>query len=121
MGKPTFKPGRNMAMKVPSHEYQETVAFYRDILGLEQLGPAASATESVRFAFGDKVLWIDNVPTMTQAELWLELVTDNLELTAEYLRDKGIDRRDEVEPLPEELGFWISSPANIIHLVTTEA
>lgn len=108
-------------MKVPSHEYARTIAFYRDVLGLEQLGDAQSATESVRFGFGDKVLWIDSVPAMTQAELWLEVVADDLDAAAAYLAEQGIARRDEVEPLPEGFkGFWISSPSNIIHLVTTE-
>jgi catechol 2,3-dioxygenase-like lactoylglutathione lyase family enzyme len=118
MNRPVFKPGRNLAMKVPSHEYERTVAFYRDILGLRQLDPAPSATESVRFEFGDKILWIDDVPAMTQAELWLEVVADDLEQAASYLDANGIARRDEVELLPEGFGgFWISSPSNIIHLV----
>jgi hypothetical protein len=30
-------------------------------------------------------------------------------------------RRDEIEPLPEGFkGFWISNPANIIHLISQE-
>lgn len=34
---PKFLPGRNIAMKVPDHEYQQTATFYRDILGFEEL------------------------------------------------------------------------------------
>jgi catechol 2,3-dioxygenase-like lactoylglutathione lyase family enzyme len=119
--KPTFTPGRNMAMKVPAHEYDKTVAFYRDVLGLPQITELAmSSTESVRFAFGDKVLWIDRVTGLSQAELWLEIVTDDPDRAAAYLAEHGCARRDEIEPLPA--GFkscWISSPCNIIHLVTT--
>jgi len=37
--KPTFQPGRNIAMKVPAHEYQRTLAFYRETLALEELTP----------------------------------------------------------------------------------
>jgi catechol 2,3-dioxygenase-like lactoylglutathione lyase family enzyme len=119
--KPTFAAGRNMAMKVPAHEYAKTVAFYRDVLGLDQLTePAKSSTDSVRFAFGDKVLWIDRVPSLSQAELWLEVVTDDPDQAAAYLTQHGCVRRDEVEPLPAGFaGCWISSPCNIIHLVTT--
>jgi catechol-2,3-dioxygenase len=32
---PSFRPGKNIAMKVLTHEYEKTVAFYKDILGLE--------------------------------------------------------------------------------------
>jgi hypothetical protein len=32
--------------------------------------------------------------------------------------EKGISKRDEIEPLPPGVkGFWISSPSNIIHLI----
>ncbi len=119
--KPNFTPGRNIAMKVPPHEYEPTITFYRDVLGLPQITEAASSsTTSVRFAFGDKVLWIDCVASLSQAELWLEIATDDLDQAATYLPAHGCTRRDEIEPLPDDLsGFWISSPCNIIHLVTT--
>ena len=118
-----FEPGRNIAMKVPAHEYESTVAFYRDVLGFQPIqGQALSSTDSVRFAFGDKVLWIDKVPTLSQAEIWLEVVTTNLVDAARQLEDHGCCRRDEIETLPEGFkGFWVSSPANIIHLVAESA
>ena len=119
---PGYAPGRNIAMKVPAHEYARTVAFYRDVLRLEELeGTPPSATETVRFAFGDKVLWIDRVPAMSQAEIWLEIATDDVEAAAAHLEEHGCVRRDEVEPLPCDFeAFWISSPSNIIHLVAGE-
>ncbi len=119
--KPNFAAGRNIAMKVPPHEYEPTITFYRDVLGLPQITePASSSTTSVRFAFGDKVLWIDRVPTISQAELWLEVVADDPDRAAAHLDAHGCPRRDEIEPLPDDIpGFWISSPCNIIHLVTT--
>lgn len=119
--KPQYAPGRNIAMKVPAHEYEQTVAFYRDALGLPELDDSVpSSTESSRFAFGDKILWIDRVPGLSQAELWLEVVTDDVELAASHLEANGCARRDEIEPLPPGFrGFWVSNPANIIHLVTT--
>lgn len=109
-------PGKNIAMKVPSHEFERTVAFYRDVLGLRSLG---GTTEPVRFEFGDKVLWIDDVPTISQAELWLEIVTDDLDAAAAHFAALGVARCDEIEPLPDGFaGFWIASPSNVIHLVT---
>lgn len=115
-----FKPGRNMAMKVPAHEYDKTVAFYRDVLGFELI-PLDNEEDNntIRFKFGDKVLWIDRVTTVSQTEIWLEVITDDMDAAAEYLQTNGVVRCDEIEPLPEGFeGFWISSPANIIHLVT---
>lgn len=114
-----FTPGKNIAMKVPPHEYEKTVAFYRDILGFRQIqGEFSSSTESVRFDFDGKVLWIDKVPSLSQAEIWLEVCTDDIEGASEYLRENGCSRCDEIEELPDDFkGFWISNPANIIHLV----
>jgi len=116
---PEFRPGRNIAMKVPVHEYDATVAFYRDVLGLKPITePASSSTESLRFDFDGKVLWIDRVPSLSQAEMWLEIVTSDVAGASRYLEDHGCVRRDEIEVLPGGFkGFWVSSPANIIHLV----
>jgi len=118
--RPEFVPGRNIAMKVPEHEYERTVAFYRDTLGFRQLADAApGSAETVAFEFGDKVLWIDNVPSLSQAELWLEVRCADVEAAADYLREHDCARRDGIEPLPEGFsGFWLASPSNIIHLVT---
>ena len=39
-----FAGGKNIAMKVPPHQHEATVRFYRDLLGLEQIdGPAGNA------------------------------------------------------------------------------
>lgn len=117
--KPKFSAGKNIAMKVPSHEFESTVAFYRDILEFP-LKDAASpdAFESLCFEFGDKNLWIDKVATLSQAELWLEISTDDYRAAQQYLEGKGFVLRNEIEPLPSDFkGFWLSGPANMIHLV----
>jgi hypothetical protein len=110
-----FKAGRNIAMKVPSHLYEATVAFYRDVIALP---PLTAHDPAVGFAFGDKQLWIDRVPILSQAEVWLEVVTDDLAAAETALEDWGVVRCDEIEPLPDGFqGFWIANPASIIHLV----
>ena len=117
--KPIFIPGKNIAIKVPPHEYEQTVAFYKDVLGLV-LKEASSPDnfESTTFEFGDKNLWIDKISGISQAEIWLEIETDNINEAEAYLEAMGCARRDEIEPLPRDFkGFWISSPSNIIHLV----
>ena len=71
------------------------------------------------FEFGGKRLWLDKVDHMSQAEIWLEIESDDVEAAAEYLRGHGVTRRDDIEPLPEGFkGFWVTNPANIIHLIS---
>ena len=116
----SFTPGNNIAMKIPSHEYAATLHFYRDVLGLKSLARSDSG-DTPRFEFGDKVLWLDKEPGISQAEIWLEIVCDDLDAAAAHLAHHGLQRRDEIEPLPDGFpGFWIASPSNIIHLVNTD-
>lgn len=110
-----FEAGRNIAMKVPPHLYEATVQFYRDVLGLKEL---TRHNPSVGFEFGSNYLWIDSVVGISQAETWLEIVTNDIEAAAKHLKAAGVVRCDEIEPLPEGFNaFWVSSPASIIHLV----
>ncbi|MGH3704143.1 MAG: hypothetical protein ACRDT9_05895 [Agromyces sp.] len=113
---PKFSGGRNIAMKVPPHRYEATVAFYRDVLQLPAVsGPTGDATG---FEFGPCNLWIDNCPGLSQAEVWLEVVTSHPGAAAGVLENAGIARRDEIEDLGAGFdGFWVSSPSDVIHLV----
>lgn len=107
--------GINIAMKVPSHQYQQTIAFYRDVVGLKPFDAKAPA---VGFELGPNRLWIDEAPTMSQAEVWLELFTDDHAAALQRLDDAGVTRCDPIEPL--ESGFrggWIMNPAGIVHMV----
>lgn len=114
-----FQPGSNIAMKIPAHEYEDTVRFYRDVLRFKELS-GSGPNDTPRFEFGDKVLWLDCMPGLSQSEIWLEVVASDIDLAADYLREQGCRRRDEIEPLPAGLkAFWIASPANIIHLVSS--
>ena len=113
-----FSGGRNIAMKVPPHQYEATVKFYRDVVGLKQLEGYGTA---VGFEFGSNHLWIDRVPGISQAEIWLELATNDTAKAAERLAAAGVVRCDEIETLPETMdAMWISSPSQIIHLVCNE-
>lgn len=114
-----FAGGRNIAMKVPPHQWESTVRFYRNTLGLPELdNPFSSGPESVGFAFGPNRLWVDCVPGMSQAELWLQLTTADTAAAAGHLAAEGVARCDEIEPLDTPTAFWISSPASIVHLVS---
>jgi len=120
--KPEFKSGKNIALKTPAHEYNAVVRFYRDVLGFKQLPQSdTGAFESVCFAFGDKVLWVDKIEGISQSEIWLEIRSNDIPAAQQYLKDAGCNIRNEIEPLPDSLnGFWLSSPSNLIHLVTDE-
>ncbi|MGS0561448.1 VOC family protein [Microbacterium aurugineum] len=111
-----FSGGRNIALKVPPHRYEATLAFYRDVLRLPEVaGPTGDATG---FVFGPCNLWVDNCPGLSQAEIWLEVVTADVEDAANVMASAGLARRDEIEDLgPGFDGFWISSPSDTIHLV----
>lgn len=121
--KPIFEPGENIAIKVPAHEYNQTVSFYEDILRLERKDVESSDDcRTTVFKFGDKNLWVDRNASISQAEIWLEIRTDSAEHAATYLDQCEVSRCDHIERLPEELrGFWISGPSNIIHLITEKS
>lgn len=115
---PKFAGGRNIAMKVPPHQWESTVKFYRDVLGLKMLEAEVTVHPTVGFEFGSNQLWIDRVEGLSQAEIWLEITTSDLPAATDHLKAANIVRCDEIEPLPESFkGFWVSSPASIIHLV----
>ena len=115
--KPIIRPGRNIAIKVPPHQFIDTVAFYRDVLQLSEL---SGSSDSVGFDFDGKDIWIDSVATASHAEIWLEVCTDNLPEAEAYFEKAGTIRRDEIEKLPPDFkGFWIANPAGLIHLVSS--
>ena len=120
--RPEFRGGRNIAMKVPPHLWADTVAFYRDLIRLPVIREEQGDPPSVCFAFGANQLWIDRVDAMSQAELWLELTTDDVHGAEQVLQDAGVVRRDEIEALPPGFpGYWIQNPASIIHIVKQQA
>lgn len=107
--------GINIAMKVPPHQYQQTVAFYRDTLGLEMF---TEKPPNIGFIYGPNRLWIDEVETLSQAEVWLELFTPDFQPAAAKLEEGGVARNDAIEPLGEGFrGGWFINPAGIVHLV----
>lgn len=112
---PLFRGGRNMALKIPSHQFDATLAFYRDTLGMT-IETMPGGTPVVQF--GAMRLWLDRSDTVSQAELWLELTTENAAEAGKALEAAGVTRCDQIEPLPKGFrGFWVMSPVNIVHLV----
>jgi hypothetical protein len=62
--------GIDIALKIPPHQYDATVSFYRDVVGLK---PLMDKADAVGFELGPAKLWLDKVPQLSQAEVWLEL------------------------------------------------
>lgn len=110
-----LRGGINIALKIPSHQYDATIRFYRDVVGLKPFDAKAPA---VGFELGPNRLWLDEDATISQAELWLELFTDDHKAALAHLEGKGVVRCDAIEPLgPDFRGGWIMNPANIVHMV----
>lgn len=110
-----FRPGRNVAIKVPERHYAATVAFYRDTLGF---GCETVSEDLAVIDFGAIRLSLDRVPHQSQADVWLEVLCDDTRVADDQLKAAGAARCDEVEPLPEGMdAFWIAAPAGTIHLV----
>lgn len=111
---PTFRGGRNIAMKVPAHQFEATVEAYRQI-GIPILERSAS---TVSFEFGPIRLHVDRVTNLSQAEIWLEFIATDALASADRLARAGFVRCDDVEVLPADFtGFWVTSPSSIVHLV----
>ena len=113
-----IRGGINIAMKVPSHEYEATVAFYRDTLALKRID---GKPDDVGFHFGPNHLWIDRCPSLSQAEIWLELFCDEFTEAARDMAAHKVTRCDAIEPLPAGFkGGWLMNPANVVHMLREE-
>lgn len=110
-----FRAGCNIAMKIPPHQFEATVAFYRDVVRLPHLGTIGS---NEVFEFGAMRLWLNSLPTVSQAEIWLELQADDTAEAARHLQAHGVARCDKIQWLPDDFeGFWVVNPAGIVHLI----
>lgn len=109
-----IKPGRNIAIKVPRHKWEETVVYYRDKV---ELKIAQESKTSVAFKFGEMTLWIDCVEHQSQTDVWLELFTDDPDNALERLKSPA---RDELENIEDGNGRWTSDPAGVVLLLRSE-
>ena len=111
-----FRGGPNVAMKLPPHQFDKALKFYRDTLGL-----AVSDHDggSKLVEFGPIRLWLDPCPQFSQTELWLEVIADNTDAAEQHFTEAKTVRCDAIEKLPDDFrGFWITSPADIVHIVS---
>lgn len=111
-----FKAGINIAVKIPRHQYERTVSFYRDILKLEVeeqpiRNPTVSRTHKV--FFGHNILWLDCVDNYTHSETWLQLTVPDIDAATEYLKANNVGTCDDIEELPFNM-HWIMDPAGTV-------
>ena len=120
---PTFRGGHNIAMKLPKAQFDQTVVFYRETLGMEVTdnsdeSVAEGVIQSASIRFGPVTLWLDRVDNYARADLWLDLFTDDVDRATEHLAAHGVHVQDELEPLPSGMNaHWISNPVGIPHIV----
>jgi len=111
-----FEAGINIAIKIPRSKYENTVAFYRDILKWEVEekpidNPTVSRTHQVKF--GSNIIWLDCVDNYTHSETWLQLTVPDIEEATNYLESNSVNTCDELEKLPENM-HWIQDPAGTV-------
>lgn len=119
MTNPTFTAGVNIAIKIPKSKYEQTVAFYRDVLAFEVNekpidNPTVSRTHEIKF--GHNTLWLDCVDNYTHSETWLELRTPDVDMATAHLRKNGIDPCDKLEKIPHD-HHWIMDPAGTVFIL----
>ncbi|MET0635168.1 MAG: hypothetical protein ABWZ25_04005 [Chitinophagaceae bacterium] len=111
-----FEAGINIAIKIPKSKYDQTVAFYRNILKLEvEEKPISNPTVSRTFQvkFGNNIIWLDCVDNYTHSETWLQLTVPDVEAATSYLKHNGVETCDELEELPGNM-HWIMDPAGTV-------
>jgi predicted enzyme related to lactoylglutathione lyase len=116
---PKFEGGVNVALKIPLAKYDQTIAFYRDILQLDVKEvkmdhPTVLRTHQV--TFGPMVLWLDCVPSSTHSEAWLEINCKDVPASAKYFRSHETVFCDEIESLPDGM-HWIMDPAGTVFIL----
>lgn len=113
-----FSGGPNIAMKLPERLYAQTLAFYRDTLGLRVIDADA---DGAVIDFGPIRLNLDRVPHQSQPDLWLQVQTPDTAAAKAHLEAAGVAQCDAVEALPDGFdGFWIAAPSGTIHLIDSE-
>ncbi|CAN5487797.1 glyoxalase/bleomycin resistance/dioxygenase family protein [soil metagenome] len=119
METPTFKGGYNIALKIPKYQYEKTLRFYREVLGLDLKKESdVNYEESYSCRFGPIKLWLDRVDNYSKTDVWLELETSDMEKAKDYLQSKEVHFRSELEKLPADLNaHWISDPAGVVFLL----
>ncbi|HSJ67056.1 MAG TPA: VOC family protein [Anditalea sp.] len=119
---PQFRGGMNIALKIPKHVYEQTISFYRDVLGFELSKEESDFfPECYSCQYGQIKLWFDRLDSYAQTDVWMDLETDDIASAREYLKSHRVPFRNELEKLPPDYkADWISNPAGVVMLLKEE-
>eukprot|EP00755_Sulcionema_specki_P030223 Sspe_Gene.93873::Locus_66370_Transcript_1_1_Confidence_1.000_Length_540::g.93873::m.93873 len=115
-----FRGSRRFHVRCPTHKYDSTLAFYRDILALSVCHTSKASCE---FEWGNNsTLCIHSVPCLTHVQMWLELLVDDVSAARAYFESKKrVSFRKEVDSIagltPDE--FCISAQNDLIHIISS--
>ncbi|KAJ9467984.1 hypothetical protein DIPPA_23048 [Diplonema papillatum] len=111
----SFTGGSNVIVKCPTHKYDSTVAFYRDILGLTV---EASTRDTCKIRWGRKTyLWVLKQDRLAHPCVWLTIEADDVAKAREVVQKREF-LRGEIDPLSEgTASFWVSPLNDMVHLV----
>src|SRR5262245_65705309 len=102
---PQFSGGANIAIKCPSNTYEQTVAFYRDTLGLPLI---EEEKDGCIFQFGPNRLWIDNVPNLSHPDVCLELERNDPKAPPPFWKFNGSPPPTKASHLPKASNGFLS-------------
>eukprot|EP01064_Diplonema_japonicum_P039610 TRINITY_DN9981_c0_g2_i1.p2 TRINITY_DN9981_c0_g2~~TRINITY_DN9981_c0_g2_i1.p2 ORF type:complete len:363 (+),score=127.25 TRINITY_DN9981_c0_g2_i1:34-1122(+) len=110
-----FNGGNSLIIKCPTHKYESTVAFYRDIL---RLNVEYSSKDTCKLEWSEFMyVWISRTDKLTHPSVWL-VVDTNCTVRAKALLEKCEMMRNEVDQLAEGVdGFWASPVNDMVHLI----
>jgi hypothetical protein len=78
---------------------------FGELLALDPSGAAAVRLRETPLVYAppDGSAELHRVDGLSQAEIWLELIADDVEAAKHRLAEAGVARRDEIEPLPRRV------------------
>ena len=115
-----FGGGALIILRCPSHKYESTVAFYRDILGL-RLKQREHQREAIACCFewsDDANLTVVRIDKLTHPTIWLTVDATDLPQGQDIFEKSSLLRTDITETLPEGVeGFWSAPPNDMVHII----
>ena len=107
-------------VRCPSHRYDSTISFYREIMGLHGEYHGKDMCK-IEWGKGPGTgLWIQKVDRLTHPSLWLVVDTNDNDLAKNILKSDSRVTMREAEPdnIADGIGgFWVSPECDLVHLV----
>ena len=98
--KENFEGIINIVLRIPEAQFDDMLTFYRDVLGMEmtEVEDDTDVLTSYLCQFGTNKLWLEKTDeTELKRDIWLELLTDDMERSIYYLEGKGVKVEHEID------------------------